>query len=159
MELPDLPSEMWECIFLHAKMSVKSLVQLSCFHRVWRLPIFSPTFIKAYDESDSGKTGLLLVQTHLKLVYWLFSTDINSWVSFINSPLEIRGLSIVGSCRGLICFSEPYGMILNPPIYVWNPSIWRLRQLPQGHIQIEEGDQHGDVTVPIAIAIGLGFDA
>ncbi|KAM5576539.1 hypothetical protein ABKV19_007412 [Rosa sericea] len=150
--LPELPQEIWSRIFLLAKVPVKFLGQWRCVCKCWNGLIGSPAFIDAYDESEAGKTHLLLVKSGMSRGgVSLFCSQTNRMVLHLRPPRLERQyrFCIIGSCKGLVCISLQF--VDSVGLAIWNPSIGKLQELPECLIQGNDGDSDS------ATAMGFGF--
>lgn len=133
-----LPPEIWCDILLLARVPAKTLGQLRCFSKFWNDLIGSSSFIDAHEESEVGKTDLLLVQTGSGWDFSLFCPETNSnkglHIEFPREELGVTTFSIIGSCKGLLCTSAAFRGS-DRFICIWNPTIGKTKRLPQGFIQ------------------------
>ncbi|XP_047340384.1 F-box/kelch-repeat protein At3g06240-like [Impatiens glandulifera] len=138
-----LPDEILEKIL--CRLSVKDLFRFKCVCKSWLALISSPYFVKLHlNRSVQSKSNLSLFLSD----YNLFRVDFNSLEDFEDEgfvrPVEIDylisrypyydilrypyyGISICGSCDGLLCITI-HGIMKN--VFLWNPSTKKSIQLP-----------------------------
>ncbi|CAA7039260.1 unnamed protein product [Microthlaspi erraticum] len=145
-----LPKDVVEEIFL--RLPVKALIRLKSLSKQWRSTINSLSFkerhlkIAERTRVDHPKVIIISEENPLTGIPGVFrqDTDISfrtfcvessSHLSFvlINFPQGFFHWSFVSeNCDGLFCIHSPY----SPSIYVINPAIRWLRQLPPARFQI-----------------------
>ncbi|XP_060190321.1 F-box/kelch-repeat protein At3g06240-like [Lycium barbarum] len=144
----DLPEEVLIEVLL--RLPTKSIIQ-------WYSLLTSSNFISIH--LNNNQDDYLLVRHNSgepeKEIYALFCDNENfdEYVEF-DFPFECGRLNIVGSCNGLLCFSDDYRIGgFRDLFYLWNPSIRKSFQLPQPIFTLETRGPRGfDHTH------GFGFD-
>lgn len=101
---------------------------------------------QAHDQSEVGKSDLLLVKSKNAGGLWLFCPGTNRKVLDLELPFRF---SIIGSCKGLLCISFKYLGLNGRSISIWNPSIGKLKRLPEGLIQSYDRE-------PATVGFGFG---
>ncbi|KAL6224803.1 hypothetical protein ACLB2K_003658 [Fragaria x ananassa] len=148
----DLPQDMKFDIFARLP-AVKLLLRLRCVCKSWHTLISSPSFIGAYHKRNvlmpSSSEYLLIGSAENKKCFSLFSAETYDKCLDLELPTHGVGLDfgVAGSCHGLVCIStRSYSPTSEAPVYLWNPSIRKLRRLPEGIIGLSR---------PIYVAFGF----
>ncbi|KAL6222580.1 hypothetical protein ACLB2K_005972 [Fragaria x ananassa] len=150
----DLPQDIKFDIFARLP-AVKLLLRLRCVCKSWHTLISSPSFIGAYHKRKmpSSSEYILICSAENKKCFSLFSAETYDKCLDLELPTHGVGLDfgVAGSCHGLVCIStRSYWPTSEAPIYLWNPSIRKLRRLPEGifglssHIYVAFGFQPGE---------------
>ncbi|KAL3507791.1 hypothetical protein ACH5RR_033173 [Cinchona calisaya] len=148
--IPTLPDEL---IFeILSRFPVKSLLRFSCVSKSWLSLISSKQFIATHLEKSSKNDDYI----YHRLIYsigcpiyglkWsplqpaFYSpvieevTYIDHHMKYLNKCLD-KPVKILGSCNGLFCI-----LIDRNHVFLWNPSIKKLRQLPCSGFQAKPYD-------------------
>lgn len=135
-----LPEEIFFKIL--ERLPVKSLLQCGCVCQSRKTLIRSPDFISAHLETSVMKKACdyLLIETSKRDCFSICCAETFSKCLDVKVPLS-HFYAVIGSCNGLLCMSDFIS------IYLWNPSIRKIKRLPIGVIQ--------DTTY--VVAIGFGF--
>ncbi|KAB2608033.1 F-box/kelch-repeat protein [Pyrus ussuriensis x Pyrus communis] len=122
-----------------ATLPVKSLLRFRCVCKSWKFLISSSIFKNAHLKKNVAENSCeyLLIQTDKKNCLSLFDAETLSKCLDIELHANKLGFRffVHGSCNGLVCISGCNFFSLNSPIYLWNPSIRKIKRLPNGCIR------------------------
>ncbi|PRQ27378.1 putative F-box domain-containing protein [Rosa chinensis] len=153
--IEDLPAEILFDIF--ARLPVKSAFLLRWVCKSFKTLITSSDFIHFHLERNPMKNSsdyLLIRSTEIECMSRIcartFARDLDIKLPE-NAVYELGSeLTVYGSYNGLLCISNRY-LCVDSPIYLWNPSIRKIRRLPYGLITSTINDHDYQVT------LGMGF--
>uniref|UniRef100_A0A5B7BZG2 F-box domain-containing protein n=1 Tax=Davidia involucrata TaxID=16924 RepID=A0A5B7BZG2_DAVIN len=156
MSSKDLPIEIVIDILL--RLPVNALIRFRSVCKSWRSIISSPNFITThFNNNNSVCSGSSLLYTVVSSQIQIFDNNTFDKISEVELPSDCQNdyRRIVGSCNGLLCIeilsyqcSHPFKYAL----YLWNPSIRKLKTLPNSCFSYQCLDEKTSVE------LGLGFD-
>ncbi|XP_050242325.1 F-box protein At3g07870-like [Quercus robur] len=134
------------------RLPVKSLIRFRCVSQSWNSTITNPIFITKHLDlasslSDINNYGYLLV-TPLRNYPSLDPSSSQEWTTFVyNTNRTLTQISrfeipfpinlIIGFCNGVFCLAaindDPDENYLRRSLYLWNPSIRKLKKLLSTH--------------------------
>ncbi|KAL3515943.1 hypothetical protein ACH5RR_022845 [Cinchona calisaya] len=131
----DLPRELVSNIL--SRLPVKTLVQSTSVSKLWYSLIKNPSFLKSHLTSSISKLTdnyiLITPKSYSNDPVLSFFADDNdySFVSNVKIPFQTRSktINIVGSCNGLVCFTDYVDAAYGGDVYLFNPLINKLRML------------------------------
>nr|XP_028964696.1 putative F-box/kelch-repeat protein At1g12170 [Malus domestica] len=131
-----------------ARLRVKSLLRFRGIYRSWNNLIISLSFINAHLKRNVVQNSCdhLLIHTDMSNCLSLFDAETFSKRLDFELPGHDFGFVVHSPCNGLFCISNSALMTLESPEHLWNPSIRKLKRLPNGL-------QHTTVFVHL----GFGF--
>ncbi|XP_004292893.1 PREDICTED: F-box/kelch-repeat protein At3g23880-like [Fragaria vesca subsp. vesca] len=159
-----LPDELLDYVF--ARLPVKSAVVLTCVCKSFKTLITSSRFIHLHRERNMKTASNYL------LVRSAASTEIGSMSRICartfagesdiqlleDAEREFRfELPVYGSYDGLLCLSS-MNLFVDTPIYLWNPSMRKVRRLPHGLIPSTSGTVHNRHGYRVTLGFGFHFD-
>ena len=126
-EAPFIPGEIIANILVC--LPVKSLKRFQCVCKQWNNLIKTPSFIQHHLRHSTHHNSSLVLGPAYSNDYHLLSFYCDlKFREFENFPCSLRGLCLVGSSNGLLCFVEwnqrPSTLLL------WNPATREERQIP-----------------------------
>lgn len=134
-----LPDEIVEQI-LKKTQCIKSIVTCTCVCKSWHALITTPGSLKMHSLPDNNNSTIYYL--------CLFSRDDSYSMQYYDGSLRRlrryydpifphKGFEIVGCCNGLICYTEFRN------IYLWNPTIRKLKLLPDSGLYDDERVVYG----------------
>uniref|UniRef100_A0A5B6YUY8 F-box domain-containing protein n=1 Tax=Davidia involucrata TaxID=16924 RepID=A0A5B6YUY8_DAVIN len=158
MSSRDLPIEI--VIDILWRLPVKTLIRFRSVCKSWRSIISDSSFITThFNNNNSSDADLLCMwrENGFKTTCTLVCSKTLDKLSEVELPLPgcksgDCGCHIVGSCNGLLCL---YVEIFDPfdtNIYLWNPSVRKLKTLPSS-LHPEEF-----IKPETYVVLGFGFD-
>ncbi|CAN6700172.1 unnamed protein product [Malus baccata var. baccata] len=111
---------------------------MGCVCKSWNTLTSSPDFKNAHLKNNILRDSYdyVLIRT-ANYRFFLRCRDPFAKCLDLELPEQKKNISlnIHGSCNGLLCLSNRLGLCLKTPIYLWNPSIRKLKRLRKGLIQ------------------------
>ena len=156
----DLPDEI--VLEILARLPVKSLLRFRCVCKTWYSFITNPNFISThllcYNHDDGyvihmPKTNFFMVLFHRPhcQICMVASDRTFETMSKFRIPFTIESgyPNLVGSCNGILCFSD-FVTSMSNDVYLWNPSIRKFKRLPNTCL---------NQTQVLNVAHGFGYDS
>ncbi|TXG64340.1 hypothetical protein EZV62_011334 [Acer yangbiense] len=118
------------------RLPVKEIIRFRCVCKAWRDLVIYPNFISTHLnlQTDDSDRCLLQYKAGPRFGGKDFFVAFNARNFAENSNLEVpfscgtNYFEMVGSVNGLLCLS-PSSTLFGRTLYLWNPSIWKLKIL------------------------------
>ncbi|KAL5744974.1 hypothetical protein ACOSP7_026120 [Xanthoceras sorbifolium] len=141
------------------RLPVKDLIRYMSVCKSWRDLITHPNFISTHMNLHRNIDGYVL---HHKMATTRTGLSCFSCLSYDKTYVEHSSFDIpfscesvyfqlVGSINGLLCLSDSY-QYFGRTIYLWNPSIWKLKVLRSSCFN------HNYCDIGNFFSVGFGFD-